>query len=210
MPRPSYPTDFAYRMLPVGDTGQRVGHVGAICGTCGHEEWVRASNPGWGTRLFKQRGWMLGNRRTHDECPSCAEKRLMPKPKPITLEKIVTTAIAAVPVPAAEPPKQPTWADNRRIRATLDDVYDADEGRYLGDNSDEKVARYINLPRAWVTAIRELFGPDRCEADEERRGKLQTLMDDLTKASARALEIATEVEDLLNRARSASREAGIN
>jgi hypothetical protein len=200
---------YASRLMP---DGQRRGHVGIECKTCGREEWRIAKNPGLGNRIFTSEGWHLGSRRGHDECPTCVEARLMPaeKRKTITLkpmkketEVVPTTATTPAPpmrvngskppteIPVAEPPRQPTWADNRRIRQDLDLAYDADAGRYFNNNTDESVAQRLNVPRAWVSTIRELYGPDRCEDDDLRAKALISVLEAARKSAAEAEKAAT-------------------
>lgn len=203
--------------------GQFRGHVGISCKTCGHEEWRVAKNPGWGHRIFTREGWFLGARRSQDECPSCVEARLMPsakrpkltivhpaiEPEPIPMPEPEVTATAIELAPAAEAPRQPTWADNRRIRAALDDAYDADAGRYFGELSDEKVAADLNLPRAWVSTIRELFGPDRCEMDDTRRENLTAVLEFAAHNARLALEAAEQADRLVADIRAKMKEAGL-
>jgi len=212
---------FPYASRPMPD-GQRRGHVGIECKTCGREEWRVAKNPGLGNRIYTREGWHLGSRRGHDECPTCVEARLMPAEKrqiitpPKKKEAVVptTATIRDIPpprvngiapptdIPVAEPPRQPTWADNRRIRQDLDLAYDAEGGRYFNNNTDETVAKRLNVPRAWVSTIRELFGPDRCEDDDLRAKALISVLEAARKSAAEAEKAATVA---LEQAEAASR-----
>jgi len=227
MSRAPTPHDFAFSMRPVGDTGTLRGHVGAFCASCDREDWVLASNPGWGTRLFKQRGWLLGSRRNQDVCPDCAKRRHMPRraaPSPANDATTTTTTTTmpaaysnAATVPAnppqpanqAEPPRQPTWPDNRRIRAALDEAYDETRGLYLGNGSDAALAEKLNVPRAWVSAIRELFGPNRCEADDVKAEKLRAALRVAEDCAKRALDAAEQAEAQLIAIREAAEAAGV-
>lgn len=65
------------------------------------------------------------------------------------------------------PTPQPTQAGRRAISDELDAAYDAANGRYRGVGSDEVIAKKLNVPRKWVTDVREfLFGPERNENDD--------------------------------------------
>jgi hypothetical protein len=98
--------------------------------------------------------------------------------------------------PRAEPPRQATLEQNRRIRAFLDDAYDEEAGRYYHDGSDAKAAEMLKVPRAWVTTIRELYGPDQNDGAAKRRAELDAAHAEAVAASARFLELAQEAEAL--------------
>lgn len=51
--------------------GSFVRRVGVSCCKCGKDEWAHADRPGVGNRIFHNRGWVLGSKRTRDVCPSC-------------------------------------------------------------------------------------------------------------------------------------------
>jgi len=102
----------------------------------------------------------------------------------------------APPRPAAETPRAPTRADNRRIRDALDADFDDIEGRYWRDGSDQKTAEKLRVPRAWVTRIRELYGDDRNEADERASAEAVVLAERAAALEATALDLATKAETL--------------
>ncbi|WP_126398732.1 hypothetical protein [Blastochloris tepida] len=78
---------------------------------------------------------------------------------PVTAEA-KTVQQPAKPAVAVEPPRSATPRDRRRIQDTLDDVYDLDAGGYKPGASDEEVARRLDVPRAWVSEVRDmLYGP---------------------------------------------------
>ena len=61
----------------------------------------------------------------------------------------------------AEPPQPMTKEDRRIIFAKIDENYVDEMSGYSGDWNDEKVAKDLNVPRAWVSQIREdNFGPE--------------------------------------------------
>lgn len=56
--------------------------------------------------------------------------------------------------------RQPTLTDNRRIRSAVEDKYDEAKQMYVGNWSDRMLAEDLKVPRAWVTRVREMYGPD--------------------------------------------------
>ena len=104
--------------------------------------------------------------------------------------------------PAADPPRQPTREDNRRIRDYLDSNFDELAGRYRGDLSDHRAAERLSVPRAWVSAIRSsLYGDDRNEADEAAVELGTELVADAIRLKDDALGIATRAEEFERRCR---------
>lgn len=101
---------------------------------------------------FRHAGWtnVRPDRATCPACSSPAPKPASPKEKPM----------------AAEPPRQPTIDDKRRIRDALFAHYLEEKGCYAKAHSDKSVAASLSVPSAWVTATREAmgFGPDANEA----------------------------------------------
>ena len=66
---------------------------------------------------------------------------------------------APQPAPQADPPPAMDREDRRIITEKLDDVY-GDRG-YRGSWTDTTLARDLNVPRAWVSEVREaFFGPE--------------------------------------------------
>lgn len=64
-----------------------------------------------------------------------------------------------VDVPPSDAPRAPSYAEKARIRKFIEEHYDEDAGHWLGFN-DESAATTLNVPRAWVTQVRESYGPD--------------------------------------------------
>ena len=90
-----------------------------------------------------------------------------------------------------EPPRKPTIDDRRLVRMKLDDVYLPDEGMYSGDLSDLKIAKDLNVPVAWVSEVRELYGDDRCKDQPLTRDELAKAFADV-KRSEREISDAKE------------------
>jgi hypothetical protein len=90
-------------------TGQRQLMVGAECSKCHRVEWHAAQNGGWGHRIFKTKGWLLGSRRSTDVCPGCRnqkEKRpdLSPAQRRAAFCRIEGVPRAGEAQPKPEPP----------------------------------------------------------------------------------------------------------
>lgn len=95
----------------------------------------------------------------------------------------------------AEPPPQPTREDNRRIHEAIETRWADGRDCYLANFSDAKLAAELDVPRAWVTDVRErFFGPDTCEARLDGVAKLDELIDRAAALEERALSVAAEVE----------------
>lgn len=87
------------------------------------------------------------------------------------------TAMNAMPTPASEKPvRVPTPADRRAIADLLNEKYDIANGRYFGDWTDEQVAKNLDMPRAWVTEVRQ-FAYGAGGMNEMSDKKLQVVKD---------------------------------
>ena len=96
-----------------------------------------------------------------------------PAPPPEPVKEIQMTDVSSQAVrdhedAMANPPaavRQPTIADNRRVRNAVEEVYDEEGQMYQASWSDKKLAEHLDVPRAWVTRAREMYGPDRNNED---------------------------------------------
>ncbi len=80
------------------------------------------------------------------------------------------TPTMAEPAKITPETRTATREDNRRIRDHLDAHYDEEHQRWRGDGSDQKASDAPEVPRLWVSRLREeLYGPDRNEANDENR-----------------------------------------
>jgi hypothetical protein len=110
---------------------------------------------------------------------------------------------------AAAAPREPTVSDNRRIRDALEEHYDDERGRYRGAMSDAKLSQVLDLPRAWVTRIRDQFcGPDTNEAAAARRDTIAMAHAATSRIYERAMAMAEEADALLAELNSAKEAAG--
>lgn len=93
-------------------------------------------------------------------------------------------------------PRQPDVEQKRRVHLAVLDNYDIDNQRYYADWTDEKLANKLNVPRAWVTNIRELFGPETNNNQEQLAGEVTEYVSKCKKLEEDALEVASRAEEL--------------
>ena len=107
---------------------------------------------------------------TKDEDGTWRWRRVIKKEEEAMAEGFSDTGPSVV----AEPPKMPTAADNRKVLDALTVQYDEDAQRYRGAWTDSKVAATLDVPRAWVTAVREqFFGPERNEEQDVKTKEIR-------------------------------------
>jgi hypothetical protein len=110
-------------------------------------------------KKMQQRGWVMGHRRRHDLCHDCAAKKAS-RPKVERLAHYQKQIVESDTMKLAEPPRQPTREEKRLIVLAIEDHYDDKARGYTDGWSDEKVATDLNVPRKWVSDLREEFyGP---------------------------------------------------
>lgn len=129
------------------------------CGHCGATEAVYGMDFGAALasvempKKFETRGWSIGKREKDDKCPACvlAEKQTK------TAKVIKMQEVKA----AAEPPREPTRAELRKVQDALDAAYPTPERGYKPGYSDDVLAKELNVPRDWVKRVRDqFFGPE--------------------------------------------------
>jgi hypothetical protein len=107
-------------------------------------------------------------------------------------------ASAAAIAAAAAPPRHATREDNRRILDALDQHYDVDAGMYRASHSDASVAAGLDMPRAWVAAMRDLsYGPDTNEAAAKMPAELEDLIARMTTLRDESMGVAERADALL-------------
>lgn len=133
------------------------------CKECAREEIVRAGKPSRSLHVtfirkkFSNLGWDLGRNAEHDVCPQCVSKHKL------SYQKSGETIMSNVTLSnvKAEAPAVMTKEDRRIIFAKIDENYLDEMNGYSGGWTDEKIAKDLNIPRAWVFQIREdNFGPE--------------------------------------------------
>lgn len=179
------------RATITGDDGRAVSGYACTCDKCGHTDTIKATGhtkslPADVTRRkFIQRGWRITSKVRR--CPTCLKPTAKPE-KPVMAH--------------AEPPRQPSPADKRRIFREIDENWDEGKSRYSGSTTDQTLADSLSVPRAWVTTIREdAFGKSQRNEDLDKPiGNLKNLKGDCDRAMASAMELAEKFEALSKQA----------
>jgi ribosome-binding protein aMBF1 (putative translation factor) len=152
-------------------------------------------------QAFRARGWSIGPTPKKTLCPVCkklpahADLAVINPPSPplAPLPPQPERPLGPLPElpelpPKAEPPREPTVAERRRIVDALDEHYNIDNALYRQSWSDTALAAKLNLPRAWVTDIRTLlFG--KADANENSALKLAAV----ERLEVRLREVTEEV-----------------
>lgn len=120
---------------------------------------------------FQRRGWTVGRSPTKDVCPDCKSAGRATRPQHTKEEPMKPSERAdalQAATTAAPPPRPPTFDERRIIFSKLEDTYLDDKRGYAPGWDDEKVARDLNCPRAWVEEIRATnFGPLKVDHSAE-------------------------------------------
>jgi hypothetical protein len=165
-----------------------------ICSSCGTTDRVGPVPYGQNAaqsaipKKMHERGWQLGRRERDDLCPACIanivkrkrEERQEEVPMPDT-----TNVITMPPQPPAD--RAMTREDKRVIYATIEQHYLSEQQGYERDWTDNRIAVDLNVPRAWVTEVRDqMFGPAGHNEDIlALPGLLATLDERIAQASIR-------------------------
>lgn len=185
----------------------RVPKVKAICDDCQRDEVLTCDYDHRGMNWFPDvgqarkklggKGWTFV--KGVDRCPSCEAKRKAFKPKEQTTEQQKEPEVTNV-----TELRKPSREQRRAIIALLDEVYDAQAGRYKGTETDVTVAEAIGggVMFGWVAEIRvENFGDS---GDNEESGKLAADLAALMDQAAAAQKLATEAQKLATEAQNAA------
>ena len=182
----------SFEACTVNIEGQMKRGVRVRCMTCGKKaEVVANSRRGSGgggydddiiernlTEKFERLGWKIGKNLHNNLCPEHKPKEnvlmINKNDKPAS-DKVVmmnTTAVA--------PPRGPTRDEKRIIFQKIDEMYVGETVGYHKDWSDERVAKDLNVPVAWVATIREEnFGPNIDEASNQVIQDARALLNDV-------------------------------
>lgn len=96
------------------------------------------------------------------------------------------------PQPGAseKPPRALTRDDRRIIFAKLEDCYIDEKAGYAAGWNDERVAKELGVPRAWIEEVREQnFGPNKVDNSREIRELSQSIETFIASASALRVRI---------------------
>lgn len=141
-------------------------------------------------RTLQRRGWRIDKKARL--CPACAA------PKSHKIKEPCAMAPAKTKPAEADPPRQMTPADRRRIFREIDGNWDEAKARYLGAATDKTIAEAMDVPWAWVEQVRrEAFGErGDNEATDKVKGELQHVRGEIRRQTDAALTLAQTFEDL--------------
>ena len=113
---------------------------------------------------FEAKGWKIGKTAPQHRCPRCftaiksaAKRRGEEMPKVVSLNNSTAISSQTVEVPRERPP---TRDERRIVIVKMQEIYVSEAVGYRDDWSDEKVAKDMGVPQAWVAQIRDdVFGP---------------------------------------------------
>jgi len=219
------------RKTSVQIEGQFRPHTLVKCPACKGERTFPYVPPEVMARFLADKGYLHGLDAKRCRCPACLAKPVKPAIRPdqkraaycriagvpraaaktatalppSVLKPMEPKAMPATAQPArAEPPRELTREDRRRILDALEAAYDLKRGCYNADGSDDKLARHLNVPRAWVAEVRGLvFGEDVSAAKFEAPAKLKALEAKFMAQSERLLTLAQESEKMAGECRAA-------
>ena len=96
---------------------------------------------------------------------------------------------------------QPASDERVRIRNFLDKHFDDAAGCYLDDMSDIRITELVGVPRIAVDRLRETaYGPLLMTPEMVKmRTEMATLKGDISKLEARAVELSSQLEQMIAR-----------
>lgn len=173
-------------------------------------------------KLFQRRGWVMGNSRKHDVCPSCVREAASAKRREIKAKNgerltgsgelpILPTKTAEIiqmnpkePAMAtsqpAPPPRTPSREDKRLIILAIEDRYVGPDKGYAVGVTDMIVAAELNVPVKWVIDLREeFFGPLVDPEIANIRVVLNSLMNRMDEHEREGRELRGKVMDIKER-----------
>ncbi|KNY18221.1 hypothetical protein AKG11_03520 [Shinella sp. SUS2] len=196
---------FNEEVIAIGDTGGRALAMKIVCAECGgvayfpHQTGKTRKPPIAAQQSFQNKGWVVGKGPRKDFCPFHAAPASR-KGRAAMAVNGKTIELAANPPVRAEPPREPSVEDRRIINLKLMEVYT--DGGYVSPWTDQRVADDLNVPRAWVSAVREFsFGPEGSNPlfDEFLAASSAFLADNRALATLRVefLKTSAEIEERL-------------
>jgi hypothetical protein len=186
------------------------------CSKCGETEKVTTSTNGKTmapegiAAKFRNIGWIVGSRHSHDICPKCQPKRES-RYTPFTIKKQAELPVSEATAPI-DAPREMSKADRRVILAKIEDVYLDETSGYGTGWSDQKVADDLGVPRAWVKFLREEnFGSEGANEEvvklladakalgEQFEAAKQSAMAEVARADAAIRKVASQIDEIIGR-----------
>lgn len=151
----------------VGVRSGDAGHASAArftCSRCPETIDIRITgilNPEWAAKDARLKGWEAeAHNKTRCYCPKHSKSTRINDPNS-ELKKMEAKMPPVLPPAKTEVPlRGPTAEQRNRIRSLLDRWFDGDEGCYLEDWSDQKIAETASVARIVVERARDAaYGP---------------------------------------------------
>ena len=144
---------------------------------------------------FEKLGWKPGKRVSQHKCPKCftaikiaaiRKSKAMPPPKLVSPPLTVTPEVRTM-----------TRDERRIIFEKINEVYVGEKVGYSDSWSDDKVAKDLGVPRAWVSTIREdMFGPDVNESTSKLAADMVVLSAEVQLLVQKLMEIEKQFLNL--------------
>jgi len=148
-----------YTMRSVVDGSRHINQAQLRCTGCKHVEPIQMRPdmpPDQVLKKFRQRGWQVDIK--HADrcfCPDCKSRRTANNNVPQPKGEPMHNGAKHQPATILELPAPPVI---RKVLGAIEEHFDEDKGRYIGDWSDKKIGAEVNLGWAIVAKIREDYG----------------------------------------------------
>lgn len=182
------------------DGGQTICHARINCTSCTNTVDQRLKMPmvpQHVAKRFRAMGWDCEPHAPGSVvCPAC-------KKRPPIAKVISIITKGEVPMNAPALAQSSSIEQRAKIRDLIDKFFDEGKGYYVGDYSDQRIAREVGVPFAAVTGLRETaYGPLRGDPETHAlRGDIATLrakvtegLDMLSKMDGDASRLLVRVE----------------
>lgn len=207
----------------VDGSGKHVSANRITCMRCGYIDHVVANVRSHSlptqmvVKKMQQRGWTITS--NWAECKKCIDlsrvrdplRAYVPKPQPPAVEwtgrdapmemsppepiKEITVS-EPVRLEALAEIRQPDRATKRAILEAIQGSWDDSKSRYLGNASDEVIARDLKVPRKWVSDIRiDIFGENGGNQDiDDLKRDLDKKIIEIGKLADQGMKLAATFE----------------
>lgn len=174
-------------------------------------------------RHFRRKGWHIGKDHRRDICPACqkdaresrkANLTLVPAQEPEPMNKpyapynqpaTTPTGENTFPSLVADPPREMSKEDKRIVYGKINEVYLDEVRGYDSGWTDERIAKDLGVPRAWVSTVRdEMFGAAEGNGEvlrirmemEELKAQVVKNLEQADSLRAQATEMLAQISEL--------------
>lgn len=165
-------------------------------------------------QMASRTGWKVDLKKGKHICPGCQKEARAEavrisqakhaarkaaqttKPQPQNQEPAPMNMNVKAQPADANSPREMDKTSSRKIFRMLDECYDEPNNRYVTDYTDERIAKELSVPRAWVAKVREEhFGPAGPNPEQARiMEKIQLLESRVITLENAGLELAQNAE----------------